>query len=276
VAIGRLVCSIPQASSDGKYYAAYPNGDKPGGLPAIVQQANAEWPGQNTASPPYNSQSLTRTISLASPITVGNSLVIFAAQYNLGGAGSGFSIADDLGNSYPAYTRKIDNDDPSANMSLYVLVLPRITVGGTVTFTATFGQVEWQALFPLELSGLAASPILDSAGNVQTATTTAADFLTTGNLVCGANPGIMLALSLNGTDQNAANSGGVGSPNAGTGFTAINSGIINWHGVENSFVGPACQPEYLTSSNLGTRAATFTSKKAAESYVQLGIALKAA
>jgi len=246
-------------------------------VPLIVQQATDRWPGQNTASPPDNSQSLTRTLILPNSITAGNSLVIFAAQYNLGGAGGTVSFTDSLGNTYPAAARRVDDDDSSANMSLYVFCMPRIVNPGACTLTATFAQLEWQALLALELSGLSASPILDSAGNVQTATATTADFLTTGTMAGGSNKGIVLGICLNGTDQNTANGGGVGSPDLGTGFTAINSGIINWSGWENSFVGPACACEYKTfSSAMGSVAATFTPKKAAESYVSLAIALQAA
>jgi len=245
--------------------------------PALVQQIDDRWPGQNTAAPPDNSQSLTRTIALPSNITAGNSIVIQVCHFNSATSPGGtVSFADNLGNTFPAAVGRVDDLDASANMSLYLFFMPRIATGGAQTITATFPYLEWQSLLIMEWSGLANQAPLDWNGSVQTATTTAADFLTTGNIVGGTNAGIFIGQCLNGTDQNTANGGGVGSPNVGTGFTPVNSGTTNWSGIENSFVGPACQPEYLYSSNLGTRAMTYTSKKAAESYVSIGMALKAA
>jgi len=245
-------------------------------IPALVQQIDDRWPGQNTAPPPDNSQSLTRTIALPGNITAGNSIVIQVCHFNSATSPGGtVSFADNLGNTFPAAVGRVDDLDASANMSLYLFFMPRITTGGAQTITATFPYLEWQSLLVMEWSGLANQAPLDWNGSVQTSTTTASDFLTTGNIVGGSNAGIFIGQCLNGTDQNTANGGGVGSPNCGTGFTAVNSGTTDWSGIENSFVGPACQPEYLYSTNLGTRAMTYTAKKAAESYVSIGMALKA-
>src|ERR1044071_1022871 len=182
------------------------------GTVSLVQQVNAEWPGQNTAPPPYNDQSLTRTISLPNPITAGNSIVILVCHFNLGTTGQTVSFTDNLSNAFPAATRRVDDLDSSANMSLYAFFMPRITTGGSQTITAIFPYLEWQSLLIMEWSGLANQAPLDSNGSVQTATTTANDFLTTGNIVAGSNAGILIGHCLNGTDQNAANGGGVGSP----------------------------------------------------------------
>lgn len=245
--------------------------------PTLVQQATDRWPGQNTASPPDNSQSLTRTISLPGNITAGNSLIIQVCHFNSATSPGGtVSFADNLSNTFPAATHRVDDLDASANMSLYLFFVPRITTGGAQTITATFPYLEWQSLLIMEWSGLANQAPLGFNGSVQTATTTTADFLTTGSIAGGANAGIFIGHCLNGTDQNTANGGGVGAPSVGTGFTALNSGTTNWNGVENSFVGPACQPEYLYSTNMGTLAMTYTPKKAAESYVSIGMALKGA
>jgi hypothetical protein len=242
------------------------------GLPAIVQEATNQWPGQNALGDP---QSLTETLSLPGSITAGNFIVVLAANYNLGGTGGTVSMADNLGNTYTKRIQ-VDDDDPSANMSLYVFTCP-ITSGGSHTLTGTWNQPEWQALHIVELSGIASSSqYITSASNVQTAGGTTTDSLNSGALACGSVAGMVLAWCLNGTDQNLANGGGVGSPSVGTGLTGINSGIINWNGEENSFVGPACQPQYKTSSSLGTVTPTWTPKKAGESYVSVGIALKGA
>jgi hypothetical protein len=201
-------------------------------------------------------------------------LVIFAAQYNAGGTGGTISLSDNRSHTYGSVIRRVDDDDPSANMSLYVFCLPRITTGGSLTLTGTFAQVEWQALFVMEVSGLLASPVLASASAVTTATGTTTDSLSGGSLVAGSNRGIVISVCLNGTDQNLANSGGVGSPNIGTGYTAINSGVINWNGEENSFVGPAAACEYkIFTGNIGTTSPTFTPKKAGESYMAVSVAL---
>ena len=245
-------------------------------VPTLVQQVNDRWPGQNTAAPPDNSQSLTRTIALPGNITAGNSIAILVCHFNTGVAPGGtVSFTDNLSNTFPAATGRVDDVDPSANMSVYAFFMPRITTGGAQTITATFPYLEWQSLLVMEWTGLANQAPLDWNGSVQTATATTADFLTTGNIAGGSSAGIFIGHCLNGTDQNTANGGGVGSPDVGTGFTAVNSGTTNWSGIENSFVGPACQPEYLYSTNMGTRAMTYTPKKAAESYVSIGMALKA-
>jgi hypothetical protein len=269
---GRLVLTIPTPSADGKYYSRYPAGNAPGvgGPPTIRQQNTNQWPGQSANGDP---QSLTETLAMTSNVVAQNSLFVLLANYNLGGVGGACSITDSQSNTYTKIGQT-DNDDPSANMSLYAFICPRLSASGALTLTGHWNQPEWQALLALEMTGLAASPVLAYNGRVQTAGSTTADSLTTNSVAGGSNLGIILAFSLNGTDQNLANSGGVGSPNTGTGWTAINSGVINWNGEENSFVGPACAAQYKTyASAMGTVTPTFTPKKAGESYVSIAVAL---
>jgi hypothetical protein len=239
-----------------------------------VQQADNQWPGQNANG---DSQSLTNSVTLPSNVTVGNSLVVFVANYNLGGVGGTVTLSDNLGHTYAGTLRRVDDDNPNDNMSLYVFCLPRITTSGSLTLTATYPQLEWHGLFVMEVSGLISSPVLATASNVATANSTTANSLNAGTLAAGAHPGIIFAICLNGTDGNASLGGGVGAPSIGTGYTACNAGITNWNGEENSFVGPACATEYkVFTSNIGTVTPSFTPKKSGEGYVGISIALASA
>jgi len=248
-------------------------------LPTIVQQATDRWPGQNTAAPPDNSQSLTRTLSFANPVSSSNGIVLFGITYNLGQTGHGISITDNQGATWPTWSKRVE--DVVENLTWCVFCLPRIASSGSgYTITATFDLLEWQGIWMAEVNNLAASPVLDAQGQLQTASGTGGaliDQLSTGTaLAGGTNRGIIFAVGHNTTDANAANGGGVGAPDIGTGWTAANSGIIDWNGLENEFVGPGGIVEYNTYTSIGSITPTFSPKKGAENYISIGIALKGA
>lgn len=247
------------------------------GAPAIIQQNNAEWPGQNTAAPPYNDQSLTRILATPGNVTSGNSIVVFACTYNLGQTGHNVTIADSQGNTWPAKSKQVD--DTVENLSWLVFCLPRLTASGAYSITATFDLLEWQSLWITEVSNLAASPVIDANGRVQTASGSGGaltDQLST-TLAGSTNTGIMLAVCHNTADGGPTLGTDVGLPNIGTGFTQANTGITNWHGVENSHdgFGAACISK-VYSSAMGTLTPSFSPKLGSENYLTLGIALKGA
>lgn len=250
----------------------------PPAIPGLIQQATDRWPGQNTAAPPDNSQSLTRTLTATSSVTAGNSIVVFGVTYNLGQTGHGITISDNQGNTWPASSKTVE--DLVENLTWCVFCLPRLASSGSgYTITATFSLLEWQGLWMTEWSNLASSPVIDANGRIQTASGSGGaltDQLST-SLSGGSNTGVVIAVGHNTTDANAANGGGVGAPNTGTGWTNANSGIIDWNGLENEFVGPGGACEYLIyTSAMGTVTPTFSPKKGAENYCTIAIALKGA
>jgi hypothetical protein len=243
--------------------------------PAMVQQASNQWPGQSALGDP---QSLTETLTMPGSVTAGNSIVVFALTYNLGQAGHTITITDSQGNTWSAASKQVD--DLVENLSWCVFCLPRLASSGSgYTITGHFDLLEWQGLWMTEWSNLAASPVIDANGRIQTASGSGGaltDQLST-SLSGSTNTGVVIAVSHNTTDANTANGGGVGSPNTGTGWTSANAGIIDWNGEENTFVGPGGACEYTVyTAAMGTVTPTFSPKKGAENYCTIGIALKGA
>jgi hypothetical protein len=243
--------------------------------PAIIQQANDRWPGQSANG---DSQSLTRTLTLPSSVTAGNSIVVFGITYNLGQTTHTIVMTDNQGNTWPAAAKKVD--DTTENLTWCVFCLPRLGSSGSgYTVTATFSLLEYQGLLVMEVSNLDASPVLDANGQVQVSSGTGGtltDQVST-SLAGGANKGVVYSTCCNNSDGGPINGTDVGAPNIGTGWSAINSGIVDWNGEENTHVGPstACEVK-IFSSSMGTVTPTFSPKLAGERYLTMGIALKAA
>jgi len=242
-------------------------------LPAIVQQADNQWPGQSTVGDP---QSLTETLTMPGSVTAGNSIVVFAETYNLGQTGHTITITDSQSNTWPAAARSID--DLVENLSWFVFCLPRLSGSGTgYTITGHYDLLEWQSLFMVEMSNLDISPVIATNALIQNPANANVDSLNPGSLAGGTNRGIILAISQNTVDGNASLGGNVGAPNVGTGWSAINSGIVDWGGRENTYIGASTATEYkIFSSAMGTVTPTFTPKQSGERYCSIGIALKAA
>lgn len=128
----------------------------------------------------------------------------------------------------------------------------------------TDGTEDFYGMVFIEVTGVTATPLLDHKGNLQTVASTTADGVTSTALTCGAVAGILIAASY----QTTQNGSTPFEPNAGTGFTSGGTGFV-W-----SLAGPVVRVESLHSTNLGTRAATFTPSSAtSDNYVTLAVAL---
>ena len=184
----------------------------------------------------------------SSAITAGNSVILFGIAYNGGNAIS--SSAPTIGGSgvTGAAEGPSENSPTPTSALVYVTawLLPNLPGGGTqlgLTFTATGGATE-QTLFGIEVAGLGASPVWDTAqnagqgANAGPATSGASGAIASASeIVIGASVGYALTVSSPGSPWTATvgNSGfcyfGYDIPGASGGsytFTTAVNTSGNW------------------------------------------------
>lgn len=180
------------------------------------------------------------TCTFASPVTAGNTILVFASLDSGGGA-SISTIADSVNGSYGA--AKITVVDATDGETVAAFLFPN-SASGTPTVTLTpSANCDFRALTASEIGGAATASYGGSAGQVQNAT--GADGVTTGNVTPTGQPALLVALSMStGNFPGSA-------PAAGTGFT---SGGVFW------LFGQGAGTEY---SRLESKRVTSTSPVAA-------------
>jgi hypothetical protein len=122
---------------------------------------------------------------------------------------------------------------------------------GSITVNAGFVDLEWEALLVVEIANVSASPLIASAGNLSSQASLTENSVTSGTLVAGSSPALVVGFSMNCSDENG------GAPTVGTGFTSVLA-VWNWNGIEDTTTLPSALLEYGKFADPGNMAATFT------------------
>lgn len=234
-----------------------------GGSPAIRQSIDLTASGQ-AGFPP--SQSVNRSVSFPLALLAGSTILIFATQSNSAGIGGTIGWTDSYGSSY-ALLQQVDDDQTPDWQSTYLYAAYNVP-GGACTLNATFAVLIWQGIVAIEVSGVAAAPLVTSGKSQQNGVGAGANAITVSGLAGGSNSAIIIGGCSTGSDAN-------GAPSHGTGFTEYQKDW-NWGGAEGTPDLPSFELEWKVSANPGTTAVSWTAAGAGDDYNSIGVILKAA